>query len=277
MSIRIIHSIAMQELLTVVRSRWVMIFSIVFAVIALTISFAGTRVSGYVGFQDFIRTTASLLNLNLYLVPLLALMLGGISFAPSEPGGLQIQIAQPVLRSENLVGKYLGLFLAIVVSTGIGFGAAGMVIGWRSGTSELMSYVAFVLLSLVLGLIFLGISALISVITMKRSQALSIGLFIWFIFVILYDLVVMWVASNFEGNVLRNLLFGMLFGNPVDLVRVGTLFVLGGKIVFGPTAGALLRFVGGTASGLLILLGALVAWGGIPLAVAIKLFATKDL
>ncbi len=277
MNIRIIHSIAMQELLTVVRSRWVMIFSTVFAIIALTISFAGTRVSGYVGFQDFIRTTASLLNLNLYLVPLLALMLGGMSFAPAEPGGLEIQIAQPVLRSENLLGKYLGLFLAIVVSTGIGFGVAGMVIGWRSGTSELMSYIAFVLLSLVLGLIFLGISALISVVTMKRSQALSIGLFIWFIFVILYDLLVMWVASNFEGDVLRNLLFGMLFGNPVDLVRVGTLFVLGGKIVFGPTAGALLRFVGGTSSGLLILLAALFAWGGIPLAAAIKVFSTKDL
>ena len=277
MSIKIITSIAMQELLSIVRSRWVMIFSTVFAVIALTISFAGTRVSGFVGFQDFVRTTAGLLNLNLYLVPLLALMLGGMSFAPAEPGALQLQIAQPILRSENLLGKYLGLFLAIVTSTGIGFGVAGMVIGWRAGTSDLMAYIAFVLLSLVLGLIFLSISALISVITMKRSQTLSISLFIWFIFVILYDLLVMWMASNFEGDVLRNLLFGMLFGNPVDLVRVGTLFVLGGKIVFGPTAGALLRFVGGTFSGMIILLVALIAWGGIPLAVALKLFSKKDI
>ncbi|MGD9488023.1 MAG: ABC transporter permease subunit [Calditrichaceae bacterium] len=277
MNIKIINSIAMQELLSVIRSRWVMIFSVVFAVIALTISFAGTKISGFTGFQDFIRTTASLLNLNLYLVPLVALILGAMSFASDEPGALQLQISQPVLRSENLLGKYFGLFLAIVISTGIGFGAAGMVIGWRAGASDLTAYIAFVLLSLVLGLIFLSISALISVITMKRTQALSIGLFVWFIFVILYDLLVMWLASSFEGNVLRNVLFGMLFGNPVDLVRVGTLFVLGGKIMFGPTAGAVLKFVGGTGSGFLVLFTALLAWGGLPLALAIKIFSNKDL
>jgi Cu-processing system permease protein len=277
MNFKKVAAIALNELLIAERSRWVLIFSLVFASIALAVSFAGSG-GGYEGFQDFLRTTASLLNLSLYLVPLFALTLGAMSFTPPpDKGGFELQIVQPVSRTETLLGKYAGLFLAVTLAITVGFGAAGIVIGVFAKSADLAAFGAFVLLDLALGLIFLSISALISVSILKRGPVLGVSLVVWFVFVILYDLVVMWIATSFEGATLRTLLFGLLFGNPVDLVRVATLFVVGGKIVFGPTGGALLKFIGGTGSGLLLLVAGLLFWGGVPLVAAIRVFQRKDI
>jgi len=272
-----IKTVAMNELLIALRSRWVLAFSIVFAIISVAVSFVG--ISGaYAGFQDFMRTIASLLNLCLYLVPLFTLILGAITFTPgSDSGRFEFDLAQPISRTTYVLGKYLGLSLALTLATTAGFGIAGLVISFLANSADVLAYIAFVMLSIALGIVFISISALLSLIIFKRAPALALSLALWFTFVILYDLIVMWLATNFEGNTLRTLLFILLFGNPVDLIRVATLFVVGGKIIFGPTAGALLKFVGGTSTGFILLLLGLLIWGGCPLVVALKIFSKKDI
>ncbi|MGC8654838.1 MAG: ABC transporter permease [Candidatus Kryptoniota bacterium] len=272
-----IKTIAMNELLIAVRSKWVLAFSIVFAAISLAVSFAGTS-GAFAGFQDFMRTVASLLNLSLYLVPLFSLILGAVSFTPApDSGRFEFDLAQPITRTSYVLGKYFGLFLALTLATTAGFGIAGLVISFLAEGADVLAYIAFVLLSVTLGIVFLSISAFLSLTIFMRGPVLASSLALWFGFVILYDLVVMWVATNFEGDTLRTMLFVLLFGNPVDLVRVATLFIVGGKVIFGPTAGALLKFVGGTHIGVVLLVSALAMWGGCPLVIAVKIFSRKDI
>ncbi len=70
--------------------------------------------------QNFTCISASLLNLVLYLVPQVALTMGTLSFT-GDKGATELLFSQPVLRSEVQLGKLLGVFWPITLSTLIGF------------------------------------------------------------------------------------------------------------------------------------------------------------
>ena len=65
--------IAESEIIASIRGRWTHIFALIFAVLVSGISYFGLSASGYSGtMQDFSRTTLSLLNLVLYIIPLIS-------------------------------------------------------------------------------------------------------------------------------------------------------------------------------------------------------------
>ena len=57
-------------------------FAVVFGLLTVSISYAGMMAEGFAGMQGFTRTSASLLNLMLFVIPLVALMMGVLSFTP---------------------------------------------------------------------------------------------------------------------------------------------------------------------------------------------------
>ena len=102
------------------RNRWVVSFAVLFAVLTLLVAWFGMVTSGYAGFQDFTRTTASIVNLAALLIPLFALLLGVFSFITNQHY-LEILVTQPVSRSRVLLGKYLGLVLTVLGASLLGF------------------------------------------------------------------------------------------------------------------------------------------------------------
>src|SRR5512145_1028007 len=80
----------------------------------------GVAASGYVlsggrGFQDFARTSASLVELVSLVVPLAALLMGVLALA-QERGTAELLYAQPISRGTVLLGKLLGLFAALAAA-----------------------------------------------------------------------------------------------------------------------------------------------------------------
>src|SRR5690606_14784381 len=109
-----------KELRDAVRSRWLIAFAGAFALIALTLS---VMQQGDGGIQGFNRTTASLINLCLLLVPLLALILGAGAIAGErDRGTLATLLSQPLSATELLVAKYAGLTIAVWAAVTLGFG-----------------------------------------------------------------------------------------------------------------------------------------------------------
>src|SRR5512139_3188715 len=131
---------AKQELTLAVRSRWLQIFAVVFAGLALLVASSGYILSGGSGVQDFARTAVSLVQLVLLLVPLAALLIGVLALAPDR-GAAELLFSQPVARRTILLGKLLGLFEALVAAQGIGFGCAGLVIFSQAGGEGLGSFI----------------------------------------------------------------------------------------------------------------------------------------
>ena len=276
MDINAIRTISRQELIINVRNRWTLLFAAVFGVLVLAISYFGMITGGALGFQGFARTSASLLNMVLYLVPLVALVMGTLSFT-SETSAGELLFSQPVTRGEILIGKFLGLFASICTATLIGFGLAGVIIAARAGTEGSFRYPALVGFSLLLALVFLSLSALISALCQRKSKAFGVALFAWFFFVLFYDLLVIGGTFLFKERTANTLILGSLFGNPVDIVRVASLMTLNGKHIFGAGGAALLKFFGGESLSFVLLLVALCGWVVGPLLFAQRLLKRQDI
>lgn len=138
-------------------------------------------------------------------------------------------------------------------------------------------FLAFVALALLLSLVFLVIGALIAVAFPAPARAFGTSLFVWFFFVLFYDLLVMGVTFLLRERTANLLIFLSLFGNPVDLIRVAGLMLIGDASIFGAAGAALLKFVGGRVMGALALAGAMSLWIFVPLVIAIRKLRRQDL
>ena len=276
MHIAIVREIAKQELIISIRNKWTIIFAVVFGVLVLSISYFGIMAEGFSGMQNFSRTSASILNLVLYIVPLISLTMGTLSFT-GDKGSTELLFSQPISRTEILAGKLTGIFASIAFSTLIGYAIAGVVIISSSGFEGFLPYLSLVLLSLFLSLVFLSIAILVAILNRRKSKAFGITLFLWFFFVLFYDLLVIGVSLFFSGQVANQFLFFSLFGNPVDMVRVASLIILDNVTIFGAAGAALLRFLGGDVLSVLLLVLALSFWFMIPFYLSKKLVARQDI
>src|SRR3989304_4796748 len=96
MAIANVWTLAQKELRDALRNRWFLLFAAVFTLLALAFSYLSLAGAGVVGFAGFGRTTASLINLVLLIVPLMALTVGAQSLsAERERGTLAYLLAQP--------------------------------------------------------------------------------------------------------------------------------------------------------------------------------------
>jgi len=274
MDINSVTTIARRELTVAIRNRWTLIFAFVFGSLVLAISYFGTMTAGEIGFQGFNRTTASLLSLVLYLIPLVALMMGTQSFLTSADD--EMLFAQPISRGEILLGKLLGLFAAIVTATFVGFGVGGLIIATQTDANDFVGYPVFVALSLVLSLVFLSLSMLGAIACGRRTKAYGVALLVWFFFVIFYDLLVLGGSLLFKERTANLFIFASLFGNPVDMVRVAGLLSLKGGEIFGAAGAALLKFLGGEMQGIFALILALLFWIFAPLFISLGLLKRQD-
>lgn len=275
MNIERVRTIAAQELKINIRNKWTLVFTLVFAALALAISYFGLVTEAVVGFQGFTRTSASLMNLVLYLVPMISLTMGALSFT-GEKGASELLFSQPVTRTEILMGKLTGLFMSIGAATLFGFGLAGLIIAAQVGIDGMGRYLALVGFALLLAASFLSLGAMTAILAGGRAKGLGFSVFVWFFFVLFYDLLVMGMVFLLPEHTANQFIFLSLFGNPVDLGRVGSLIAMGDPAVFGYAGAALLKLLGGTALAHVALIGGLVIWIVLPLIISDRVLRGHD-
>jgi Cu-processing system permease protein len=269
-------TIASQETRINIRNRWTLLFAGVFGLLALAISYFGLVTEGYAGLQGFERTTASLLSLVLYLVPLVALTMATLSLT-GDRGTIELLFSQPIARREILLGKVLGLFGSMLTAMLFGFGVAGTVIASQVGTDGLLRFLSFTGIASLLGLAFLSLGSLLAIVGGTRARAFGLALFVWFFLVLFYDLLVMGAGFLLKEKAANMLIFLSLFGNPVDAARVAGLISAGDTTIFGAAGAALLKFLGGRVLSEAALLAVLFAWATGPLALAGRILRQRDL
>ena len=268
---------ARQELALAVRSRWTQVFAGVFAALALAVAASGYVLTGGLGVQDFARTAVSLVQLVLLLVPLTSLLIGVGALAPERDA--EILFSQPVARWSILLGRLLGLLVALVAAQGLGLGAAGVVVFAQSGPDGLPGYAALGLGAVALTAVFLGLAALIAAggLGRGRSRAVAVALVTWFASVVLFDLVVLGAASALPSGAGSRLLVASVIANPVDAVRTGALLAIQGAAAFGTASLAFLRLTGGPGRAAVILAASVAAWIVVPAGLALRRIARADI
>ena len=127
-------------------------------------------------FAGFGKTAAGLLNLIMLVVPLMALTAGAGTIAGErERGTLLYLLAQPLSRTELLLGKYVGLAIALICSLCIGFGLSAGLLAWRAGGVGAGSFLMLVVFTSVLALSMLALGVLISVQSRRAGVATGIS------------------------------------------------------------------------------------------------------
>ena len=209
------------------RNRWVLAVALVFTAFSLAITYFGSAAQGVVGPRSIELTIASLVSLVIYLIPLIALLLGFDAIVGErERGSLDLLLAHPLTRLELLLGKYLGLAAALSLSTLIGFALVGVLLWQRFGQAGLYHYSGFVLSSVLLGLAFLSLAMLISVLARDRTRASGLAISLWFVLVLVFDLALMGLLVASQGQVGGEALAYVLLLNPADLFRILNVFAL---------------------------------------------------
>lgn len=117
--------------------------------------------------------------------------------------------------------------------------AAG--VRWTTFLSNACAFVGFALL---LAASFLTLGAMTAILSGSRTKGLGFALFVWFFFVLFYDLLVMGVAFLLPEHTANQFIFLSLFADPVDLCRVGSLIGMGDPAVFGYAGATLVKLSG---------------------------------
>ena len=266
MNLSTIALIAAKEFRDMWRSRWFAVMAAAFAALALALSILGAALVGFAGVAGFGRTTASLLNLVMLIVPLMGLVMGAMSLAGErEQGTLLTLLAQPVTPTEVLLGKFIGLAAALGASVASGFAISGAVIARAGGWAELGDYLAFAGLTVGLGIAHVALGLWISVASRRSASALGMAVFLWMVVVIFGDLGIMGTAVVLTLTPAQLLWLG--FGNPAQVFRLAVLQVVHGDLdILGAAGSYAASQLGGWL--LPVLIGALAAWVAVPLTIA---------
>ena len=238
-----IGTIAGKEFWDRIRNRWILAVALVFTVFALAIAYFGGAQQGAVGFRSIEFTIASLVSLVIYLIPLIALILGFDAIVGErERGSLDLLLSMPITRFELLLGKYLGLAAALAFSTLAGFGLVAVVLSTQLDLGALLHYFGFMLSSVLLGMAFLSLAVMVSVFAADRTRASGMAIALWFFFVLVFDLLLLGALVITGGSYGGEIFPYLLLANPADVFRVLNIFTLndvrtlyGLATVFPPT------------------------------------------
>jgi len=266
-------SFARREFRDAIASRWFLLYTLAFTALAVGVSFMSLSGVGSHGFAGFGRTTAGLLNLIMLVVPLMALTAGAGAIAGErERGTLLYLLAQPVSRTQVLLGKYFGLAAALICSLCIGFGISAAVLAWRAGGVGMGSFLMLVGSTALLALAMLSVGMLISVMSRRTSVATGLALFAWLTLVFVSDLGLMAGSLVFKLRVQE--VFGLAILNPLQAFKMGVIVNMNASLdVLGPVGAYATHTMG---AGLPWILAATVlAWAVVPLVIATVWFARR--
>ncbi len=265
-------NIAKLEVFDSARKQWLQIVGALFFVISLAVSYFGLAGTHFTSLR---RTTLSLLNLMLFILPLISMMMGGLSLTGNREA-LEFFLAQPLKRREFFLGKYFGLAATLFVWIIFGFGGSGIVLSYYTGTRGINEFFTLVVITLFLALAFLSLSFLISAIVLEKSVTLLVVIILWLWFALFYDLVIIGIIRMVQELPVKYPMLIMLLLNPVDIARSGFLLKTKMAGLLGPT-GALLNKLAGSTVGLIILAVGLILWIIVPLVVGTIIFEKRDI
>jgi Cu-processing system permease protein len=249
------------------RSRWFLLLAIVFAGLALSLSLLGMSSLGAIGGAGFGRTTASLLNLVMLIVPLMGLLMSALSVAGErEHGTLLAILAQPVLLEELLLGKFLGLATALLGTICFGFGLAALVIARQGGLPHVGGYLVLLGYTALFGLGCLSLGFLISALARRTASAVGVALFVWLVSVFLSDLGLIGTAIVLRLSP-RSLLW-LSLANPAQVFKLAVLQGIQRSLEsLGPGGVYATSVLGAWLP--LALTGLLLLWAIVPFAIAV--------
>lgn len=266
-----ILTVAKREIKLSFRSSWTYSFLILLTLFTMAILLLQSNITTI---QEYTDITGTAINMILYLLPLITLLLGGLSVVvEKEDGQWGLLSTYPISIYEFLWGKWIGLAITLLTMLFFSFGISGIIsilFGQQLSVQTLIFLWSF---SSVLALVYLSIALVIGSIAKDRWQSLIGGITIWFVTIIVWPLLMISTLSLLPSyKLIQPTLQVMTLLNPAEFIRIFSIMRIGAGSVFGANYDQWIIWAM-SDYGLLIFFGIFLSW--ILIAVLISGFIWK--
>lgn len=165
-----------------IRTKWLIVFAVAFFLVATNL------VGVLASYIHMLPPMYGMLTLNEQVlvafpfVPLLALLIGATSIVDDrESGTMQYLLSNPITKSDFFIGRVAGLLLATTMVIFIGFGGAA-ILTFVIGSAEFSAVAILALAASLLNAVMLALALIISEVSKRKTTAIGIAIFIWFLF-----------------------------------------------------------------------------------------------
>ena len=219
------------------------------------------------------RALITLLNIVLLVVPLVTIMFGVISWHASREFN-ELLLAQPVRRGALFRGLYIGLVGPLALAFALGLMLPFVV--HRAITPDAAPLLAVtVIAGIALTFVFGGLALLIGVLVDDRLRGVTLALATWLLLTVVYDGLVLLVATTFADYPLEKPMLGLMLFNPVDLARTMIVMQSDTAALMGYTGAVMHRFLDSLQGTLAAAVG-LLLWIVVPAWTARRAFERRD-
>ena len=249
------------------RSRWFLIYTLVFGGVVVALFISGLTESRIMGFTGLSRLLVTYLQITMAILPLFVLITTVRSVAGDREAGIfEYMLSLPVSLASWFWGKLLGRFFVVFLPVVLAlFGAVvwGMIKGVEIPWNQVILYTLFLI---ALAWCFLGIGMFISSVARSSDVATGAAFMVWLFLLLFLDLILLGLLIR-EGLPPATII-GIALANPLQVFRTGAMLLFDPQLVMlGPAAYVILDHFGET--GYLawtlfypLALGTLFAWLG---------------
>lgn len=227
-----------------IRSRWFIVYTLVFGGVVVALFASGLTESRIMGFTGLSRMLVTYLQITMAILPVFVLITTVRSVAGDREAGIfEYMLSLPVSLSVWFWGKLIGrfivvflpVFLAMVVAVAWGAGK-GVEIPW----TQVIFYTGFLIS---LAMCFLGIGMLISTLARSSDVATGAAFIIWLGLLLFMDLILLGILIK-EGMPSEGVIAVALV-NPLQVFRTASMMLFDPQLVLlGPSAYVILDHFG---------------------------------
>lgn len=258
------------------RSRWFLIYLIVFSSIVAGFFVTGVINSRVLGFSGLSRVLLLFIQICIIIVPIFVLISTSKSILQDRDLNiLEYLLSYPISQAQYYYGKAAGrlfgvfvpVFLSLVLA--IIWGALkGSQVPW-----ELCLTYAAMLFGMCVA--FLGIAFLICAVAKSQEMGLALAFFVWLLCLAFLDIVLIGLLT--QSGISADIIFAIALLNPIELFRIGAICLFDPDLaVIGQTAYFILDHFGRSGF-LMIALIYPICLGLICLVGGFLIFRKKDL
>ena len=222
--------------------------------------------------DDVNKANISLMNIILFIIPLVSLIFGSIYLYNSREF-IEMMLAQPIDRKSLFLGIYFGTSIPLAFSFALGMFLPFILFGNMNGQYE--GIIILLAIGIVLTFVFIAISFFITIHQDDKAKGLGYSILVWLLLAVIYDGIILLIIYYLQDYPLENAMIIMSIINPIDLARILFLIEFNISALMGYTGAVFERFFGDFI-GVIVSSFFLLLWVIIPLFLSTRFFQKKD-
>ncbi len=230
-----------------IRSKWFLIYSLIFGGIIVLLLLFGLTESRVMGFTGLSRLLVTYIQLSMAILPIFILITTVRSVAGDREAGIfEYLLSLPISLFGwywgKMVGRFIVVFLPLIIA--ILFSFAWGAIKGADVPWALFLYYCLLLLSLIW--CFLGLGMFISTLAKSTDMAQGGAFFLWLLLLLFLDLILLGVIIKHQAS--PGLVIGIALSNPLQVFRTASMILFDPQLsILGSTAFYILDLFGRSA------------------------------